>query len=588
MIILGIAMSHDATITVLENGKNIFSISEERLNRIKAYIGFPFKALEYVVKNVVNAENIDTVVIGTHSEFPVTHKDIFSFSLTEDKKYFDIQNSPKPKDYSMNDTGWSSILTDEECRNYFIKKLEEILANHNIKAPIQLVNHHLSHAAAAYFGSGYNEALAITVDAYGDGLCSSVYSCKDNIMEKLHDEPFYNSIGSLYSEVTKACGFKMSRHEGKITGLAAYGDPKKSEKYFDKCTNVTEGTFHIRLLKNDIVNKAIRMADNFVRGIKETRSTRIIKDIRKKLSNADLAAGVQLMLEKRLVEFITYWQQKTGLHNIVVCGGVFANVKANQCISKIKNIDNLFIYPDMGDGGNAYGAAAYTYYSIKRNTPEYKPLKDIYLGPSFSPSYIENCLQQFPNIYYQKSDSIEKRTAELIHNNKIIGWFQGSMEYGPRALGNRSILASPVDVNINKWLNDRLKRTEFMPFAPSCLYEYADELFNIPKEAFKYPAMFMTITFNMKEEWAKKTPAVAHIDKTARPQLVTSASNFKYYKLLQEYHKISGLPLFINTSFNVHEEPIVCSPEDAVKPLLSGVIDYLVIENYICSLQTTH
>ncbi len=585
MTILGISMSHDGTLTVLENGKNIFSIAEERLNRVKSYMGFPFRALEYVVKNVVKPESIDLVVVGTQSEFPASHKEMFAFILNEDKKYYDFQNQAKPKDFYINDTDWESITTDEQCKQYVLKKLKSLLGKHNITAPIQFVNHHLSHAAAAYFASGYKEALSVTVDAYGDGLCSSVYICKGTTMEKIHEEPFYNSIGTLYSEVTKACGFKMSRHEGKITGLAAYGDPKKSEQYFDTCTRVTDGNFEIKLAKNDLLSKAIRVTGNYLVGVKETRATRIIRDIRKKLSDADLAAGVQLMLEKRLVEYISYWQKKTGMHNLAVCGGVFANVKANQRVSEIKEIDNLFVYPDMGDGGNAYGAAAYTYYSTQNNTPAFSPLKDVYFGPSYSAALIEDYLKQFPQVQYKKSAEVEKETAALVHGNKIVGWFQGGMEYGPRALGNRSIVASPTDATINKWLNDRLKRTEFMPFAPSCLYEYADILFNIPKEGFKYPAMFMTITFDMKEEWVKKAPAVAHIDKTARPQLVTEQSNLKYYNLLKEYHKISGLPLLINTSFNVHEEPIVCSPEDGVKPLLSGVIDYLVIDDFICSLK---
>ena len=159
------------------------------------------------------------------------------------------------------------------------------------------------------------------------------------------------------------------------------------------------------------------------------------------------------------------------------------------------------------------------------------------------------------------------------------------MEYGPRALGNRSIIASPVDETINKWLNDRMKRTEFMPFAPSCLYDYADMIFDIPKEEMKYPAQFMTITFNMKKEWSDKAPAVSHVDQTARPQLVSKDGNPKYHQLLSEYNKVTGLPLFINTSFNVHEEPIVCTPEEGLHSLLTGVIDYFCVGDYICKLK---
>ena len=185
------------------------------------------------------------------------------------------------------------------------------------------------------------------------------------------------------------------------------------------------------------------------------------------------------------------------------------------------------------------------------------------------------------DVEYCFSDRVEEETAKILADNKIVGWFQGRMEYGPRALGNRSIIASPTDVTINQWLNERMKRNEFMPFAPSCLYEYADELFEIPKESMKFPAQFMTITFKMKNKWSNLAPAVSHVDQTARPQLVSKEANPRYHKLLTAYNKITGLPLFINTSFNVHEEPIVCKPEEGLKSLQKGVIDYFVCGNYI-------
>jgi len=303
-----------------------------------------------------------------------------------------------------------------------------------------------------------------------------------------------------------------------------------------------------------------------------------------KMSNKDLASSIQNLLEKRLVEVVEYWVEKTGIHDVVLAGGVFANVKFNQHISMIKKIDNLFIFPDMGDGGNAYGAAVYSFYKNNKFVPE--KITNVYFGPEFTNDYIKNVLtSNKKQIQFELSKNICKDTAKLIAENKVIGWFQGRMEYGPRALGNRSIIASPTDASINKWLNERMKRTEFMPFAPSCLYEYADELFDIPKESMKYPAQFMTITFEMKKNWLDKAPAVSHIDQTARPQLVAKEGNPKFYKLLKEFNKISGLPLFINTSFNVHEEPIVCNPEEALRSLLTGVIDYLCIGDYICKLR---
>jgi carbamoyltransferase len=585
MIIIGISMSHDGTITVLKDGKNIFSIGEERLNRIKSYIGFPFKALEYIVQQgIIKPEAVDQIVIGTHAQFPASHKEMFAFCLNEDKIYYDFQNHDKPAGFYIGDQEWEKIKTDAECKAYVEGKLKSIFAAQGITAPISFADHHQCHATAAYYASGFKEALAITLDSYGDGLSATVTMCRNGNIERIHEEPYDHSLGSLYSEVTKACGFRISRHEGKITGLAAYGDPAKSEAYFDTCVQVKDGKIHIQLEKNDILSKLIRVSGNFISGIKDTRPERIIKELRH-LSKEDLSAGVQRMLEKRAVEFISYWVQKTGIRNIVVSGGVFANVKANQRIAELKEVEEFFVYPDMGDGGNAYGGAVHYYFQHTKNSIPYSSLHDVYLGPAYSAEEIETELKKHPTIAYHKSNDVAEETGALVFDNKIVGWFQGAMEYGPRALGNRTILASPTDKTINKWLNDRLKRTEFMPFAPSCLYEYADELFLIPKESLKYAAMFMTITFDMKEEWVKKAPAVAHIDKTARPQLVTADSNPRYYAFLKAYHRLSGLPLVINTSFNVHEEPIVCSPLDGVKPLLSGVIDYLVIGDYVCKLK---
>jgi carbamoyltransferase len=393
------------------------------------------------------------------------------------------------------------------------------------------------------------------------------------------------SAGYLYSEVTRRCGYKISRHEGKITGLAAYGDYKKHEECFDNLTSVVNGKLEYkdrvnRSFINKIKNKVLNLIGrNFYMGHQE------LINRCDTLSNKDLSASIQNHLEKRIVEIIRFWKDKTGIGKIVLSGGIFANVKFNQLISEIEGVDGTYIFPCMGDGGNAYGAAIYTYFKKRDFDPIKNKIQNVYLGPSFDNEYVFNMLKNNDKIEFYKSHNIPQETAQLISEGKIIGWFQGRMEYGPRALGNRSVLASPVDRDINKWLNERMKRTEFMPFAPSCLNEKADEVFELSGEFLKFPAEFMTITFKMKQEWVERAPAVAHIDDTARPQLVTEESNPKYYRLLQEYYKITGLPLIINTSFNVHEEPIVCTPEEGLQPLLNSVIDVFVCEDYICKLK---
>jgi len=580
MVVIGINIGHDGVLSIVKDGSHFFSIAEERLNRIKVYRGFPFMALRYVVdKNIVKPEEIDKIVIPS-AVFLKSWAFNYAFTLTENKKYYNYLHEDKPNDFFMDEEQYLKVKSDKDLKKYVDQKLKELLLNVGIKAPIEYIDHHLAHASAAYYASGFNQALSITMDGTGDLLSATVNVCDDGKIDTISQTPGKHSAGSLYSEVTRMCGFKMGKHEGKITGLAAHGDYRKYEKCFDKLLEVKEGRlFHV----DPVWRKAIRTILNAI-GFKKPDRSLLLLTRCGKLPDKDLAASIQRLLEKKIVEIVSYWVEKTGIHNITLSGGLFANVKFNQHISEIPGVDNLFVFPDMSDGGNAYGAAAYSYHQENQLIPT--KTKNVYLGPEFDNEYIENVLSKnSQKVEYFLSDDICRDTAQLLSENKIIGWFQGRMEYGPRALGNRSIIASPVDATINKWLNDRMKRTEFMPFAPSCLYEYADELFDIPKENMKYPAQFMTITFGMKKKWAEKAPAVSHVDQTARPQLVTKDANPKYYQLLTEYHKITGLPLFINTSFNVHEEPIVCTPEEGLHSLLTGVIDYFCVGDYVCKLK---
>lgn len=583
MIIIGISLTHDGTLTVLKDGVNIFSIGEERLNRTKSYIGFPFKSLRYVIdKKIVEPNDIDIVAISSGT-FKKEWARSYAFELTEDKKYYDIQNDKAPSDFFLNDDAWQKVDSDEACKTYVEKKIREILAQSNITAPIALLDHHQSHAASAYFGSGKKEALIITLDGEGDLSSGTISVGKNGDIQVLHRMPVTSSIGYLYSEVTRKCGFKMSRHEGKITGLAAYGDYKKTQSYFDRIVSVVDGSivFNNREGHGFTPSMWYRLraklglrpfANNFWRANIEDAGP---------LSKEDLSAAVQHVLEEKVAELVSYWVDKTGIRDVVTAGGVFANVKLNQKIAELPNVDSFFVFPDMGDGGNAYGATMLAYQKHVSTPAVYERIRDAYLGPSFTNDEVEAELKKHTDISYEKVSDITKDTAKLIADKKIVGWFQGRMEYGPRALGNRSVVAHPTDASINKWLNDRMKRTEFMPFAPSCLIESADEIFEIKKQSMKSPAEFMTITFAMKEQWAKKASAVAHIDGTARPQLVRKDTNPRFHALISHYKDITGLPLVINTSFNVHEEPIVCSPADAIASLKNGMIDVLAIEDFI-------
>lgn len=586
MNILGISLTHDGTISIIKNGEHFFSIAEERLNRRKAYIGFPFEALRYVINcNIIKASDINLVAISS-SVFLKKWAYTFAFQLTEKKKYYDLQNEKKPIDFFIDDVEYLKVKSDQECKNYVEAKIKNLLVDVGIYCDIKYVDHHLSHAASAYYSSGFSDALSITMDGEGDLLSATINICQNGKIERLSETSRDHSAGYLYSEVTKRCGYKISRHEGKITGLAAFGNYKKHQKCFDKLTSVVDGKLkYNNITKRTFINRVKNKILNVFGKEYLTGHEELINRCAK-ISNEDLSASIQNHLEKRIVEIVKYWKEKTGLKNIVLSGGIFANVKFNQFISEISSIDNIYIFPSMGDGGNAYGAASYIYFKGNKFIPLKHKIKNVYLGPSFNNNYVLKMLEKNRRkVQYYKSRNVARETAKLLANGKIIGWFQGRMEYGPRALGNRSVIASPTDRNINKWLNDRMLRTEFMPFAPSCLYEKAEEVFELSGDFLKFPAEFMTITFKMFDKWIKRAPAVSHIDNTARPQLVKKESNFRYYTLLNEYYKITGLPLFINTSFNVHEEPIVCKPEEGLQSLLKSVIDVFVCEDYICRLK---
>jgi carbamoyltransferase len=585
MVTLGIVFSHDGTLSIVRDGKHEYSSGEERFNRIKAYVGFPFQALrEAIASGRLVPEEVEVVAVPLAS-YPYRAARMFAFITTEDKVYYDLQNDKQPNHFSLPDDGWRLIKNDSECQQYVEKKVRMLLDAVGITAPIEFYDHHLAHAASAYYASGLTRALAITMDGEGDGLSATVSVCEGGHIQRISATDRFNSAGYLYAAVTKRCGFKMSRHEGKITGLAAYGKPDAGYAKLAKYVKVEEGCLRLTGLRgNSVVERLLRRSYQILGMGRSFGAFQLIEKC-SELSDVDLAAAVQHLLEERITEIVGYWVERTGIRDIVVAGGIFANVKFNQRVGELDCVDSLFVFPDMGDGGTAYGAAIYSEVRRRGYDPTKTRLSDVYLGPAFSDDEIKAELTKDTRIKFHRSEDVAAEVAMQIAGGQIVGWFQGRMEYGPRALGHRSILASPVDASINKWLNDRMHRTEFMPFAPSCLYEYADELFEIHKPSLKRPAEFMTITFRMRDEWARRAPAVSHVDQTARPQLVRSDVEPLYHRLLSEYLRLTGLPLLINTSFNVHEEPIVCQPEEGIKALRMGMVDVLAIGNFVATYQ---
>lgn len=563
MKILGISDSSvcgGATISV--DGKVVASLNEERLDRQKLSTGFPRLAIAEVMRLAgIGPENIDRIQVADNHNYFKPESTYWEGWLV------DHPNKQKEMMATVSSSVSSVIGNNELIQSayYSLKRqvtskrpplLRELLAREfELAAPIKHIDHHFCHATSAYYTAGFPECTVITLDGGGDGLCSRVYRVTHGRFEHLHSLRSYHSIGNYYAYVTKICGFTAHKHEGKITGLAAYGKP----------------------IYQDLLARMIRYEDGNIRNSGNAYYWSAVRKIESALPQnykiEDLAASMQKLLEQVVVDYCRHWIQQSGIGKVALAGGVFANVRLNQCIHELDCVDEIFIHPGMGDEGLSFGAAM-----TPNSLPEgfsAPPVEDVYLGPGYTDEEIEAELKR-RGVSYQRIDGLESTIAELLAQGHVVARFAGRMEYGPRALGNRSVLYQPNDPSANDWLNKHLKRTEFMPFAPVVTLEDANDCFHrVPGG--EHAARFMTITFECKPEMQRLCPGVTHVDGTARPQLIREKDNPAYYRILKEYTRLTGLPAIVNTSFNVHDEPIVCSPVDALNGFLDGDLDYLAL-----------
>ena len=559
MKILGINYLSESSISFLKNGKVEFAISEERLNRIKNWYGNPYRS----IKHFLRIKNIDLDEI----DFIATHGLISNPKLINKNK----------KEYNDKKKLINNSNLSRGEKKYLISKLDlrkkkEILASKRarelidelqskLKKKIYIYDHHKCHAATASYYSGWDDCYCLTIDGWGDNYSSKLFKFKNGKLTQLRATSLLNSLGYFYGSITKLLGFTPHRHEGKVLGLAAFGDPNKAINEISKMISFDkvkknfvshpEKGLYLPLFDNKKLNKLL---NNF--------------------SKKDIAAATQHHLEKIVTDYILSISSRS--FKLVLAGGVFSNVKLNQKIAEIKRVKDIFVFPNMGDGGLCVGAAALCYSQKKKiNSTR---LKNYYLGSSYSNKEIKKVLDRLKLKYISNKD-LEKIVSKKLSENKIVAIFQGKMEFGPRSLGNRSILASTNDFRINKWLNQKLGRTEFMPFAPITIDKYATKMYKDFKKG-KYTSKFMTRTYNCTTKMKKIAPATVHIDGTARPQIIDKFINKKMYKILTEYYKLTKNPNLINTSFNMHEEPIVCSPEDAARSFIRSKIDYLYIGDF--------
>lgn len=573
-MILGIyhpanGVGHDSSVALIDmKGRILAAHSEERFSRIKMDGGFPFRAMEQLRKMIpFGPENLEAVAIpywdmaekGAEAAriaakclnpvfgktwFEYRSGDVFQKEMEQLgayrylDKYMEQVRGVQAKDKRPALGSWQDFLKHEG--------LESV--------PLVRVDHHIAHVAGAYFTAGWPEALVITADGAGAMKSGMVAVCSGGKIKVIARTFLPHSPGRFWEIITHVCGFHHHKHGGKITGLAASGN-KNAACY-------------------EIMKKALWQSGLEVRSdLHPAKLAEALKDVPRE----DIAATAQRRLEEVLTGLAAEAVGETGIGRIALAGGVFGNVLLNQKIRELPGVKDLYIFPAMGDEGLAAGAALWAL-SRRTNLAPYR-FDDVYCGPGYSDAETLAALRE-AGLKYEKLNEEEmiNRVVDDIVAHKVVAYFDGRMEFGPRALGHRTILYATTDASVNQWLNDRLHRSEFMPFAPVTLAEKAAECYEgIPDN--HYPAQFMTLTYQCTADMKKKSPAVVHLDGTARPQLV-SEKHGRYYKILKEYHRRTGIASLVNTSFNMHEEPIVATPEDAVRAFLDGGLDVLVLGDY--------
>jgi carbamoyltransferase len=564
MIILGVTDSVTSGAAIVIDGRIAAAVSEERLDRHKMSMGFPALSIREVMRIAgVRPEEIDQVAVATAELFwrpeALPFEDYFRKGkgdfrdtfLSVGSKISTIVGDFKPARRAYHELKGSLTRKRRKAIPAVLK------SDFGITAPVKFLDHHLCHAASAYFTAGYPEATIVTQDGAGDGLCSEVFHVKDGKFKLLQKLDSYDSVGNYYAYVTHLCGFKAHRHEGKITGLAAYGEPE----YLD------------------LLRKFIRFDGKTIQNIGRCFDHSAIRKLERSLpagfSHQNLSASIQVLLEESVASFCDYWVRQTGVANMGLAGGVFANVKLNQRVHELSSVNSIFVHPGMGDEGLAVGAALFMHAQKAGYRPP-ETIKDVYLGADFPSSEVEDAVRTAGLEPTELDEPLARRIARLLADGKVVARCAGRMEYGPRALGNRTIMYQTGDPSVNKWLNDRLSRTEFMPFAPVTLWEHRHDCYRAVEGA-EETARFMTVTFDCLPGMRAQSPAVCHVDNTARPQLIRETDNPEYYAIVEEYHRMTGIPSLVNTSFNIHEEPIVNTPAEAIKAFEQSRLDALVL-----------
>lgn len=567
MNILGIGCYyHDSSATLLRDGQVVAAAEEERFTRKKHDHGFPKQAVEFCLKQ--GGITIDDIDYVAFYERPVLK---FERILSQH-----LQSFP-----------WSLKTFLSSLPSWFREKLRVpkiIRKELGYRGPILFFGHHQSHAAAAFLPSPFKEAAILTVDGVGEWQTTTLGRGQGTDIELLSEIRFPHSLGLLYSTITAYLGFSVNNSEYKVMGLAPYGlMDREKNPYYEKLRQVIDvkedGSFRLDL-DYFVFHYRDRMPSEklceLLGGPVLERGAEITP------RHQDIAAALQMITEDVLTLMLNHLQKITGLESVVLAGGVALNSVYNGKIPSRTTFKNIWVQPNASDGGSSMGAALYLWNTLLKNPRTYR-LQSAYLGPSYSDAEMRTFLKEQGVVYEElvSLDKVPEKTAELIHANQVVGWFQTGMEWGPRALGARSILSNATNKDMQAILNLKVKhREKFRPFAPVVCYEDAPTYFECDwplSEA----ADYMLMVYPVRPEYREKIPAVTHIDGSGRLQTVREHQNPLYYRTLKELGKLSGIPIAINTSFNIRGEPIVCTPQDAYRCMMGTGIDCLVMGKYL-------
>lgn len=586
--VLGIYNAHNATCALLKDGEIIACVSEERFNGKKNYVGFPKQSIDWCLSHAgITAADLTSVALSFAFSSP-------EFMPSEIKK--DASASVLLSLYTVVNffrTVWGRLvyynpnirpigtflhnLAEKIVGRLVLSKEKKLIASFLGISEKQIVNfdHHLAHAATAYYSSPFNneKALAFSLDAEGDGKCATVNIFEKDKIKTLAITSRENSFGWLYVYVTRFLGMRGGEDEYKVMGLAPYAKESAVNQIFERIkTTITIDP------KNPLKFKS-----KF-----NTQDTPFyLKQEMMGIRFDNLAGAFQKLIEERMTEWVSNAIKKTKISTIVAAGGVFMNIKANKKISELPEIKKCFFMPSSGDESIPIGGCFLGYLNIikEKEIPyNIKPLKTLYLGPSFSNKEIERFLKKrYVNKYkIVKFSNIEKKIAELLSKGEVVARLKGQMEWGARALGNRSILANPMDRDIVMEINEKMKNRDFwMPFAPSILYERRHD-YSINKKDFDSP--YMNLSFDGTKMAKRELRAAMHqYDFTLRPQYVKKDWNPSYYKLIKEFERLTGIGGVLNTSFNLHRQPVVLGPQQAMFAFENSGLKYLALEDYLIS-----